>query len=58
MGNPLSNPSPPSGTNAYPEDPAVQRPADGTKTREVVQEYLGRKGPQEQPRHPVTGRYV
>jgi len=38
---PLSNPSPPSGTNAYPEHgpdggPPVMRPADGTAIKEVV----------------------
>lgn len=56
--DPLANPSPQSGVNAYEEDPDVQRPADGTKAREVVQEYLGRKGPQQQEHHPETGRFL
>jgi hypothetical protein len=62
MAGPLSNPSPSQYEDAYPEGP-VTRPADGTKTREAVQEFLGRKGTQqrpaetEQPRHPDTGRW-
>jgi hypothetical protein len=36
MPDPASNPSPRSDTNAYPEDPAVQRPMDGSAIKEIV----------------------
>jgi hypothetical protein len=39
MSDPLTNPSPRSDTPAYPEDPAVQRPADGSAVREVVAKH-------------------
>lgn len=56
MSDPLTNPSPRSDANAYPEDPNVQRTMDGSATKEVVQKFLARKEPT-QPRHPDTGQF-
>jgi hypothetical protein len=62
MGNPLSNPVPRSDTNAYPTDPAVQRPMDGSAIKAIVAKsgIAQRPAPNvgEQPRHPVTGRFT
>jgi hypothetical protein len=37
--DPLSNPTPDGDENAYPEDPAVQRPMDGTAIKEIVAKH-------------------
>ena len=65
---PLSNPSPPSGTSAYPEhtadgSPPPSPPADGSQITDIIAKS-GRGGLPaptyltQQPRHPVSKQFV
>jgi hypothetical protein len=59
--DPMTNPSPSQYTNAYPEDPSVQRPMDGSAIKEIVTKsgLAMRPAPKlAQPRERTTGKWA